>query len=61
MKNSTINWNEVLINASISAVQGVMESGKLGEILEVQPHIIAVQSVRVANALVEELKKEIQS
>lgn len=36
-----------------------MESGKLGMILEADPHIMARQAVRVADALVEELKKEI--
>jgi len=53
-----IDWNEVLINASISAIQGVMESGKLGQILELDPDIIAKQSIRVAKSLVENLKKE---
>ena len=51
------NWEQVRIDAAISAIQGVMESGKLGMILEIDPQIIAVQAVRVADALVEELKK----
>ncbi len=54
-----IDWNEVKINAAISTIQGIMESGKLGMILEADPHIMARQAVRVADALVEELKKEI--
>ncbi len=51
------NWEQVRIDAAISAIQGVMESGRLGMILEIDPQIIAVQAVRVADALVEELKK----
>lgn len=51
------NWEQVRIDAAISAMQGIMESGKLGMVLELDPKIIAVQSVRVADALVEELKK----
>lgn len=51
------NWEQVRIDAAISAIQGVMESGKLGMLLEMDPHIIAIQAVRVADALVEELKK----
>lgn len=54
-----IDWNKVKINAAISTIQGIMESGKLGMILEADPHIMARQAVRVADALVEELKKEI--
>lgn len=54
-----IDWNEVKINAAISTIQGIMESGKLGMVLEADPHIMAKQAVRVADALVEELKKEI--
>lgn len=54
-----IDWNKVKINAAISTIQGIMESGKLGMILEADPHIMAKQAVRVADALVEELKKEI--
>lgn len=52
-----MNWNEVRKDAAISAMQGVLESGKLGEILEVAPHTVASISVRLADALVDELKK----
>ena len=52
-----INWEQVRIDAAISAIQGVMESGKLGMILEIDPTIIAKQAVRVADALVDELKR----
>ena len=55
-----IDWNEVKINAAISTIQGLMESGKIGMVLEADPHIMAKQAVRVADALVNELKKEIQ-
>ena len=51
------DWNQVRIEAAISAIQGVMESGKLGMVLEIDPSLIAKQAVRVADALVEELKK----
>lgn len=50
------DWGQVRIDAAVSAVQGVMESGKLGMVLEIDPHLIARQAVRVADALVEELK-----
>lgn len=51
-----IDWEKVRIDAAISAIQGVMESGKLGIVLELDPKIIAKQAVKVADALVEELK-----
>ena len=53
-----MNWEEVRANAAISAMQGILESGKLGEILELSPYIVAKQSVRMANCLVEELKRD---
>lgn len=52
-----MNWEEVRVNAAISALQGILESGKFGEILELAPSIVAKQSVRLADALVEELKR----
>ena len=52
-----IDWEEVRANAAISAMQGVLESGKVGELLELSPYILAKQSVRLANYLVEELKR----
>lgn len=52
-----IDWDEVRANAAISALQGILESGKLGEVLELSPYIVAKQSVRLANCLVEELKR----
>jgi hypothetical protein len=51
-----VDWEHVRINAAISAIQGVMESGKLGMVLELDPDILAKQAVRVADALVNELK-----
>lgn len=51
-----VDWEQVRINAAISAIQGVMESGKLGMVLEIDPDILAKQAVRVADALVNELK-----
>ena len=52
-----IDWEQIRINAAISAMQGVLESGKLGMVLEVAPDVVARQSVKLADALVEELKK----
>lgn len=51
------DWGEIRINASISALQGLQESGKLGELLEMDPSVIAKASVKIANALVEELQR----
>lgn len=55
--NEMIDWEQVRIEAAISAMQGVLESGKLGMVLEVTPDVVARQSVKLAEALVEELKK----
>lgn len=52
-----IDWEQVRIEAAISAMQGVLESGKLGMVLETAPDTVARQSVRLADALVDELKK----
>ena len=52
-----IDWEEVRVNAAISALQGVLESGKIGELLELSPYVVAKQSVRLANCLVDELKR----
>lgn len=52
-----IDWEKVRVDAAISAMQGVLESGKLGEILEAAPEVVARQAVRMADALIEELKK----
>jgi hypothetical protein len=53
-----IDWEQVRIEAAISAMQGVLESGKLGMVLEAAPDVVARQAVRLADALVEELKGE---
>ncbi|MBQ3945804.1 MAG: hypothetical protein II670_09390 [Alphaproteobacteria bacterium] len=52
-----IDWEQTRIDAAISAMQGILESGKLGEFLEASPHIVAKQAVRLADALIEELKE----
>jgi len=52
-----VDWDEARIQAAISAMQGVLESGKVGELLEIAPNIVAKQSVRLANCLIEELRK----
>ena len=53
-----VDWEQVRIDAAISAMQGVLESGKLGMVLEASPDTVARQAVRMADALVEELKGE---
>ena len=53
-----IDWEQVRIDAAISAMQGVLESGKLGMVLEATPEVVAKQSVRLADALIKELKEE---
>ena len=52
-----VDWEQVRVDAAISAMQGVLESGKLGMVLEAAPDTVARQSVRLADALVDELKK----
>ena len=53
-----IDWEQVRIDAAISAMQGVLESGKLGMVLEAAPEVVARQAVRLADALIEELREE---
>lgn len=53
-----IDWEQVRVDAAISAMQGVLESGKLGMVLEASPDTVAKQAVRLADALIEKLKKE---
>ena len=53
--NKMIDWEQVRVDAAISALQGVLESGKLGMVLEVAPEVVAKQSVMLAEALIEEL------
>lgn len=51
------DWFNIRWQLASSAMQGVLESGKLGEFLELDPHLVAIQSLRLADALIEELKK----
>ena len=51
-----IDWEQVRIDAAISAMQGVLESGKLGMVFEAAPEVVAKQAVRLADALIKELK-----
>lgn len=53
-----INWEQARVDAAISAMQGVLESGKLGELLEIVPEVVARQSVKLADALIKELKEK---
>lgn len=54
-----IDWNKVLIEASIAAMQGIQESGKLGLAADILPEKLAEASVKIAKCLINELKKEI--
>ena len=47
-----IDWEQVRIDAAISAMQGVLESGTLGEILEAAPEVVAKQAIRLADVLI---------
>lgn len=51
-----IDFDKYRVEAAISAMQGILESGKLGEFLELSPELVAKQSVRIADALIKELK-----
>lgn len=53
-----IDWEQVRADAAISAMQGVLESGKLGMVLEAAPEVVARQAVKLADALIKELKEE---
>ena len=55
------DWNKVLIDAAIAAMQGIQESGKLGIAADILPDELAKMSVRIAKRLVIELKKEIEN
>ena len=52
-----IDWEQVRIQAAISAMQGIQESGKFGEVMELLPEKVADLAVRMADALVKKLKE----
>lgn len=53
-------WNDVLVQASIAAMQGIQESGHMiGVAADVLPNELAELSIRIAKCLVDKLKKEI--
>lgn len=54
-----IDWNKILIEASIAAMQGIQESGKLGLAADILPEKLAEASVKIAKCLINELKNEI--
>lgn len=56
-----IDWQQTLIDASIAAMQGIQESGKLGVAMDVMPEELAKLSVKIGKCLVEELKKELEA
>lgn len=51
------DWFNIRWQLASSAMQGVLESGKLGMVLEADPGLVAKQALRLADALIEELKK----
>jgi len=53
-------WNDVLVQASIAAMQGIQESGHLLSVTaDVLPNELAELSVKIAKCLVSKLKEEI--
>lgn len=53
-------WNDVLVQASIAAMQGIQESGHLLSVdADVLPKELAELSVKIAKCLVSKLKEEI--
>lgn len=52
-----IDWEQVRIQAAIAAMQGIQESGKIGEALELDPGLVSEMAVRLADALVKRLKE----
>ena len=53
-------WNDVLVQASIAAMQGIQESGHMiGVAADVLPNELAELSIKIAKCLVDKLKKEI--
>lgn len=52
-------WDGVLVQASIAAMQGIQESGRFGMVADILPKELAELSVRIGEALVEELKIKI--
>lgn len=59
MAKSEEYWNNVLVQASIAAMQGIQESGKVGLISDMVPEELAKLSVKIGKALVKELKENI--
>lgn len=55
-----IDWDKVLIEAAIAAMQGIQESGKIGLAADIVPEKLAQLSVKIAKCLVEELRKEMK-
>ncbi len=60
-KHNKIDWDDVLIQASIAAMQGIQESGKFGLAADVVPKELAKLSVKIGSELVEELKRHINN
>lgn len=56
---SKIDWNQVLIDASIAALQGIQETSKIGLVADALPDLLSEQAVAIGKSLVERLKKEI--
>lgn len=53
-------WNNVFVQASIAAMQGIQESGHMMSIAsDVLPKEFSELSIRIAKCLVDKLKKEI--
>ncbi len=55
-----VDWDKVLIDASISALQGIQEVGKLGLVADALPDLLADRAVAIGKSLVRKLRAEIE-
>ena len=55
---SNIDWNQVLIDASIAALQGIQETSRIGLVADALPDLLADRSVAIGKALVQKLQAE---
>ena len=47
--------HKIRVEAAISALQGILESGSIGAAFEVAPKFVAKLAIRMADALIDEL------
>lgn len=54
-----IDWDQVLIDASIAALQGIQETSKIGLVADALPDLLSERAVEIGRSLVSKLKLEI--